>query len=545
MSYQLDSPRTTDRFGYSLDPLKETKDLPTGRAAMMADLLNRREQVGRTAAYQRPVHDLDIFAADTTSQLGSLATSLAGMSRGAGSLNGKMADNQGFDANVKNFSENTYRDIGERQKQQRYGDEMLLKNLDVSKLAEDESKEQKRRSGALSERDRALMNQRIRDLPIEGSEAILLPPEMTYGQIEDDQVLSQIFGDLVELKNDKSSLKDQITRSEMAAQKLMDSEKLSVVDRKILQKQLSAAEIDVEVPEDLTYGQVKSQSFLNGFSKNFKGLSPKEGISVYQDRRLTLDEGNSKTLNDIKGRQLTLDEKVAGVNTGVKNRKMTLDEQRAKDLNAKNKGALDFSNKKLGVQERLSKDKLKSTENQNRIKREKEEVKEARPSEKVMERLGVIDTALILIEKIEKEKPKFDTGRGKSAWNTAKGLVGEDDPVFTAFRSDVDRNLANYIKMISGAAAANNERDFLAGIEISTFDDDDTFTLKLQKAKEGIIQTRKILIDGQKFIGKKMPEGLPKPVNGSQFPRKVFKDGKEATIQNEKDLKESQADGWK
>lgn len=528
MPYQLDSPRTTDRFGYSLDPLKETKDLPTGRAAMMADLLNRREQVGRTAAYQRPVHDLDIFAADTTSQLGSLATSLAGMSRGAGSLNGKMADNQGFDANVKNFSDNTYRDIGERQNQQRYGDEMLLKNLDVSKLAEDESKEQKRRSGALSERDRALMNQRIRDLPIEGSEAILLPPEMTYGQIEDDQVLSQIFGDLVELKNDKkSTLKDELIRAELAVQKMMEGQPLSEVDRKILQKQLEGAKIDFIVPESMTYGQIKSQAFLSGFSKNFKGLTPKEGISAFQERKLTLDE------------------KVAGVNTEVKNRKMTLDEQRAKDLNAKNKGALDFSNKKLGVQERLSKDKLKSTENQNRIKRDKEEVKEARPSEKVMERLGVIDTALILIEKIEKEKPKFDTGRGKSAWNTAKGLIGEDDPVFTAFRSDVDRNLANYIKMISGAAAANNERDFLAGIEISTFDDDDTFTLKLRKAKEGIIQTRKILIDGQKFIGKKMPEGLPKPVNNSQFPRKVFKDGKEATIENEKDLKESQADGWK
>jgi hypothetical protein len=409
-----------------------------------------------------------------------------------------MADNQGFDEKVKNYSDNLYRDIGERQKQQRYGDETLLKNLDISKLAEDEAKEQTRRKGVLSNIDRSLMNKRIREMKIEGFEQFNLPEDMTYGQVEDDKALKQLFGDLIELKNEKKS-------------------GLNLFG----ERQISLAEEQARIMNEDRKGRLELDKQKAKDSLDLNNLTNED-----RKRRLELDKQKVKDSLDLNN--LTSDNR---------KRRLELDKQKAKD-------SLDLNNKRIDAQERIAGKRISASEKLNKYKQEKAEQKEARPSEKVVERLGVIDNALLLIERIEKEKPQYDTGRAKAGWNSAKGLIGEDDPKFTAFASDVNRNLANYIRMISGAAAANNERQFLAGIEVSVFDDDDTFNLKLQKAKEGFIQTRDLLTEGQKFLGKNMPE-RPSSPKSNQFPKKVFKDGQQATISSEKELKEAQADGWK
>jgi len=107
------------------------------------------------------------------------------------------------------------------------------------------------------------------------------------------------------------------------------------------------------------------------------------------------------------------------------------------------------------------------------------------------------------LKDIKRRKPKFDTGPIRSRANAAAQLVGQDDPEYTAFKADVNDQLAQYIKNISGAAASDKERAFLSGIQITTNDNDETFMKKLESAIGKVERARNAALEAQRNLGKR------------------------------------------
>lgn len=100
--------------------------------------------------------------------------------------------------------------------------------------------------------------------------------------------------------------------------------------------------------------------------------------------------------------------------------------------------------------------------------------------------LSGIENSLSSIEKIESEKSKIDTGPFANARNWLAKIPGWDDKKVSAFKSEVNRNLAEYIHSISGTAASDKERPFLMDNLPNMSDNDDTFMSKLKSFKEGL-----------------------------------------------------------
>lgn len=187
--------------------------------------------------------------------------------------------------------------------------------------------------------------------------------------------------------------------------------------------------------------------------------------------------------------------------------------------------------------------KMRKEEREERAK--KEAKKEAKPSPKFAEQMTRYDTTLALLRDIKRRKPQFDTGRLSSTGSRVAGFFGVDDPEYSTFRADVDDQLAKYIKEISGAAASDRERAFLSGIQISTNDNDETFNQKLESAIKKLEQARGAALEAERRLGKNVERFVPSLVKESQFPKTIYKNGQQATVNNEQELKEAQAEGWK
>lgn len=501
MGYRLNSPRTSNEPGYHLDPLQESKKVPEpeDRVKVLEDLLSRREQIGRTAGYQRPVHDLDLFGADTSAQHAQLAQGLSNAARGFGSFNGKMPDNPTSKI-FPQVADQAYKDFEMRRSEQERGDKMLLQNMDLRKVIDDE----KRKATPLPESSRKLMEQRIHTLPIEGTEKILLPEGITIGQVENDPVLNELLKDLIP----KTSMSDEIKRAEMLAQQQMDGQPLSAADREILTKKLQGAGYNVPIPDGMTYGQAKKQPYLSQFIKSMHGF----GNEIAQMR---FGFEQEKYQMEREAREI---------------------ERKARQNERKESQNYRKEQDRITREDRLKKDA---------IDRDRELRKEARPSEKSIEQLAQYDTALALLNDIKKRKPKFDTGRGASSINAGAQLLGLDDPEYSAFKADVNDQLAQYIKNISGAAASDKERGFLSQIQVSTNDNDKTFMAKIDSAIEKVQRAREAHVEAQSRIGKDVTNMKEPLVSESKFPMTLRKDGKAVSVSNEQELKEAQAEGWK
>lgn len=452
------------------------------RSGDIYDLINRREQ---TVNQQ----DEELDFANDSANMGMLAQGLSNAVRGLGSFQGKMPENPTAPL-FRMRGDQAYRDLTARRSEQDRGDKMLLENLDLSKFAEEE----KRKDEALPPSSRLLLQQRIRQLPIDGTEQIELPEGMTIRQVENDPVLGQLLKELIPKSG---NINEEIKRAELLSEQQRKNLPMSDIDRSILQKKLTGSGIDVKIPDTMTYGQANENPYLKQFTKTMNGFGNDLGMMRFgfEQQRFEIDQ---------EARKL---------------------ERQARE-----------NERKLEQQYRQNKDYLERTT---------EKRKEARPSEKSVEQLVQYDTALSLLEDIKKRKPKFNTGRFESAKNAGAQLIGVDDPEYSAFKADVNDQLAQYIKSISGAAASDKERGFLSQIQISTNDNDKTFMAKLESAINKIKNARAAHVEAQERIGKDMSQFQETVVPKSKFPMTLRKDGNMVEVTNEQELKEAKSEGWK
>jgi len=195
MGYRLQDPRTLNKIGYSLDPLEQANSINGDDLAILQDVLDRREQKARTAGYQRPVHDFELFAANNTNQMAALAKALSNMSSSAGTYQGKSPSNMGFENIVDDFDAGIQRDLSNRLAMEARGDKMLLENIGLraaQRKAEEEAKEKKRlldmENKPLAEYDRIIAEKAVQQIMPDYK----LPENLTYGELRQSELLSPL-----------------------------------------------------------------------------------------------------------------------------------------------------------------------------------------------------------------------------------------------------------------------------------------------------------------------------------------------------------------
>lgn len=414
-------------------------------------------------------------------EMSALASALSGMSAGAGTYGGVTPSSRGLETGLNRLQ------AAEKDKQAR-----LLSDIRIAGLAD----EQARLDKPLDPITRALLKQRIAELPIGQTELMDLPEEMTLRQVQDNPVLSSLAKNIVPKQ---PSVRDEIARNQELMRRKRRQQPLNEIDRQFLQKKLTEAGIKQVIPPDYTYGDAEGNIFFGQFMDKMKGYG----------------------IDQLKQSQFELQQEIQ-------------------------RGRLDLQRERLEAQKEQARTRREMTRQRQDEEREQRLKKQARPSEKFAEQMTKYDVTLDLLKDIKRRKPQFDTGRLSATTNRAGAFFGIDDPEYSAFRADVDDQLAKYIKEISGAAASDRERAFLSGIQISTNDNDTTFMRKLESAINKLQQARRAAIEAQKRLGKDVESFTTPLVEPKEsFPRKVRKGDQEATVTNEQELKEAQAEGWK
>lgn len=118
------------------------------------------------------------------------------------------------------------------------------------------------------------------------------------------------------------------------------------------------------------------------------------------------------------------------------------------------------------------------------------EEKGNRLSDKQTGEIESLDNALYMVDRIETEKPKFNTGPIKSRVQGALATVGIEDPEFAAFKSRTIDTLSDYVKSKSGLQVTDAERKALEQVVPNAAMDDDTFNSTLKVFKERLADIR-------------------------------------------------------
>lgn len=195
-------------------------------------------------------------------RLRALASAFSGMSASAGSFQGKMPQSPGFQQALD------YLD-----------DTSIMDQIKLAGMADEEAALDK----PIDELSRKVLKQRIAELPIDMTEQIDIPEGMTKREIESNPVLGQLYKNMIPT-TPQSSVREEIARNEALAKQRRRQQPISDLDRKYLQKRLTDAGIDMNLPPDYTYGDVEDNVFFGQFKDNMKGLTP------YQKKSLELRE---------------------------------------------------------------------------------------------------------------------------------------------------------------------------------------------------------------------------------------------------------------
>ena len=151
-------------------------------------------------------------------------------------------------------------------------------------------------------------------------------------------------------------------------------------------------------------------------------------------------------------------------------------------------------------------DNLSERKREFELKMADKKEQEARLTPKQVSDITALDNALGVINNIEAEKPKFDTGPISSRQNALAQMIGMDDSQKSKFKADIQSNVAEYIKSISGAAVSDTERAFLLQNMPTMTDNDATFTAKLQLVKDRLERNRNNYLTNMNKSGKNVKD---------------------------------------
>lgn len=168
---------------------------------------------------------------------------------------------------------------------------------------------------------------------------------------------------------------------------------------------------------------------------------------------------------------------------------------------------------------------------------------QAKPSEKQVKEFTDFDNALDSIKSIRAQKTNQDTGPISNAQNKVAGWFGMDDAEKSAFKSQVNDQLAQYIKNISGAAVSDQERAFLMQNIPNISDNDETFNKKLDALEERLERNRQNAVTNATKMGKNVKEFERAPNRQSSKIR--VSNGKETLEIDPSDEADALKDGYK
>lgn len=185
--------------------------------------------------------------------------------------------------------------------------------------------------------------------------------------------------------------------------------------------------------------------------------------------------------------------------------------------------------------------------NKNVTRQEKIE-KEQRLGDKQVEAMSGYDKALNSIQSIRAGKSEFDTGPLAGRANALAGMVGIDDPKKSAFRAEVQDQLAQYVKSISGGAVSDSERASLMQNLPNMNDNDATFNAKLDALEKRLQGYKQTELSNLKKQGKNVKE-WESPVTSKPAQKPTGKirvsNGKEILEIDASDEADAAKDGYK
>ena len=168
--------------------------------------------------------------------------------------------------------------------------------------------------------------------------------------------------------------------------------------------------------------------------------------------------------------------------------------------------------------------------------------KEAKLSDKQVGQITEFDDALSSIDSIKRQKDDFDTGPVSAAQSKLAGLVGIDDSKKSAFKAQVQDDLARYIKSISGGAVSDEERAFLIQNLPTMSDNDETFKAKLDVVEKRLQRNRDNFLSNTEKSGKNVSQF--KRESSSSYPKTVRKGNQTATVSSPEEEAEAKAEGF-
>lgn len=129
--------------------------------------------------------------------------------------------------------------------------------------------------------------------------------------------------------------------------------------------------------------------------------------------------------------------------------------------------------------------------------KEKDELSDAQTKEVI-----ALDKTMGGLDDIAELKPAFNTGPIAGRVAAFQKTVGMDEAKRTAFKQKVGRQLATYIKEISGTAASDTERAFLTGLLPNENLSDAAFLESIATFKKELANSRSRLLEGYRRQGK-------------------------------------------
>lgn len=173
-----------------------------------------------------------------------------------------------------------------------------------------------------------------------------------------------------------------------------------------------------------------------------------------------------------------------------------------------------------------AKDRAETKETTSSLAREKFEENKKDKAKLENSQLKVVneyDKALSTVDSIINDKSKFDTGKASFGLNAAASWIGLDDADKSAFKADVQDNLAAYIKNLSGTAASDKERASLMQNIPSVYDNDKVFEQKAVNLKTRLARLKDVELTNFEKNGKDV----------SNFRSKIVKEDDKSTTSNE------------
>lgn len=254
--------------------------------------------------------------------------------------------------------------------------------------------------------------------------------------------------------------------------------------------------------------QSKTKNELDAFDKardqKMQDFSHEQNLTKAEREESTIAESKDPTSARSKAAQDMLIQDY-GMSPEVA-AKMTIEQVEARLPGLKQKLDREMREREFSERQKDRNLQREMMQEQKDITRQDKMEKEAKPSEKQVKEFTDFDNALDSIKSIRAQKGQQDTGPMSAVQSNVAQFFGMDDSEKSAFKSEVQDQLAQYIKSISGGAVSDQERVSLMQNIPKMSDNDETFNKKLDALEARLERNRQNSVTNASKMGKNVKE---------------------------------------